>query len=54
VAKKYADSLEANIIRHQPIEKLGKAHTHGRNKEDMQNRINRVDNEGGQFMTHAE
>ena len=28
VAKKYADSLEANIIRHRLIEKLGKAHTH--------------------------
>ncbi len=54
MAKKYADSLEANIIRHQLIKKLGKAHPHGQNKEDMQNRINRVDKEGGQFMTHAE
>ena len=28
VAKKYVDSLEANIVRHRLIEKLGKAHTH--------------------------
>ena len=54
VAKKYAASLEANIIRHRLIEKLGKAHTHGRDKEDTQNRINRVDKEGGQYMIHAE
>jgi len=54
VAKKYAASLEANIIRHRLIEKLGNAHTHGQDKEDTQNRINRVDKEGGQYMTHAE
>jgi hypothetical protein len=54
VAKKYVASLEANIIRHRLIEKLGRAHTHGQDKEDTQHRINRVDKEGGQFMTHAE
>jgi len=54
VAKKYADCLEANIIRHRLIEKLGEAHTLGRDKEDTQDRINRVDKEGGQYMVHAE
>ena len=54
VAKKYADCLEANIIRHRLIEKQGEAHTLGRDKEDTQDRINRVDKEGGQYMVHAE
>ena len=54
VARKYAASLEANIIRHRLIEKLGKAHTLGCGKADTQRRINQVDKHGGQFMTHAE
>ena len=54
VAKKYAASLEANIIRHRLIEKLGKAHTLGHDKADIQRRINKVDEHGGQFMAHAE
>jgi hypothetical protein len=53
VAKKYAASLEANILRHRLIKKLGKAHIMGTSKEDTQRRINRVDVEGVQYMTHA-
>ena len=47
-------SLEANLIRHRLIEKLGKAHILGRSKSDTQRRINQVDEHGCQFMTHAE
>jgi hypothetical protein len=36
VAKKYAASLEENILRHRLIKKLGKAHTMGTSKEDTQ------------------
>ena len=53
VAKKYAASLEANILRHRLIEKLGKAHTMRTSKEDTQRRINQVYAEGVQYMTHA-
>jgi hypothetical protein len=52
--KKYAASLEENILQHCLIKKLGKAHTMGINKEDTQRRINQVDEEGIQYMTHAE
>jgi hypothetical protein len=53
VTKKYASSLEANILQHHLIKKLGKAHTQGTGKEDTQRRINLVYEEGGQYMTHA-
>jgi hypothetical protein len=36
------------------IEKLGKAHTQGTSKEDTQQRINIVDEESKQNMTHTE
>ncbi len=48
--KKYATNLEGNILQHQ----LGKAHIQGTGEEDTQRRINLVDEEGGQQMTHAE
>jgi hypothetical protein len=54
VAAKYSKTLEENIRRHRLIEKLGKAHTKGTSKEDTQQRINKVDEEGKQYMTHAE
>jgi hypothetical protein len=40
VTKKYAASLEENILQHHLIKKLGKAHTMGTSKEDTQRRIN--------------
>jgi hypothetical protein len=54
VAKKYALILEKNILQHRLIEKLGMAHTMGTSKEDIQTRINQVDEEAVQYMTHAE
>ena len=54
VAKKYTASLEANILRHRLIKRLGEAHTLGTDKEDLQRRINQVNMEGVQYMTHAE
>ncbi len=54
VAKKYATSLEENILRHRLIKKLGKAHTMGTSNEDTQRRINQFNEEGIQYMTHAE
>lgn len=35
LAKKYKAGLEANLIRHRLIQKLGMAHTQGQDKEDM-------------------
>jgi hypothetical protein len=49
-----AVSFEENIRRHCLIEKLGKAHTQGTSKEDTQQKINIVDEEGNQYMTHME
>jgi hypothetical protein len=46
VAKKYAASLEENILRYHLIKKMGKAHTLGTSKEFTQSRINLVDEEG--------
>jgi hypothetical protein len=54
IATKYSKNLKENIRRHHLIEKLGKAHTKGTSKEDTQQRINIVDEEGKQYMTHAE
>jgi hypothetical protein len=49
----YAKNLEENIRGHCLIEKMGEAHTLGTSKEDTQGRINLVDKEGKQLMTHA-
>ncbi len=54
VATKYSKNLTENIRKHCLIEKLGKAHTKGTCKEDTQQRINIVDEEGKQYMTHVE
>ncbi len=54
VAKKYAASLEANILHHRLIQKLGEAHSLGTSKGSTCCRINRVDEEGVQYMTHTE
>jgi hypothetical protein len=53
VTYKYTKNLEDNIRHHCLIEKLGEVYTLRTSKEDTQQRINLVDKEGKQFMTHA-
>ncbi len=49
----YNKSLEANIIRHRLIEKMGMAHTQSTNKEEIQWKINRIDQQSKQYMKYA-
>ena len=53
VVNKYVDNLKRNLTRHRLIEKLGEAHTEGRNREEVQSKIASVDNTSTQFMQHA-
>ncbi len=54
MVEKYAENLEKNLRRHRLIEKLEKAHTSSRNKEEAQLMIGIVDDSSMQFMKHAE
>jgi len=53
VAEKYIKNLESNLKRHRLIEKLGKAHTAGTSREDVQGKVAKVDKDCLQFMKHA-
>jgi hypothetical protein len=53
VIKKYTENLDKNLRRHRLIEKLGEAHWEGKNKEDIQSKIVKVNGDSMQFMKHA-
>jgi hypothetical protein len=53
VVAKYNKSLEANILRHRLIEKMGMAHTQIKDREEIQQRINKIDQKSEQYMKYA-
>ncbi len=53
IVQKYVENLEQNLTRHRLIAKLGEAHTEGRNRGEVQSKIDSVDNTSTQFMQHA-
>ncbi len=54
VANKYADLLERQIIRHRLIERTGEAHRKSKLKRGLQQQLNPLDRELGQYMRYAE
>jgi len=53
-AKKYNETLEKLIIRHNMIQKIGKAYTDAGTRDEVTTRARKVDGELGEYMTHAE
>ncbi len=53
VVAKYNKNIEANIFCHCLIEKLGEAHLQSNGKEEIQLRINQIDQQSEQYMKHA-
>jgi hypothetical protein len=53
IVKKYTENLDKNLRWHRIIEKLGEAHSKGKNKEDIQSKIVKVNGDSMQFMKHA-
>ncbi len=51
---KYNKSIEENILQHHLIEKLGKADSQSNSMEEIQSRINEIDQQIEQYMKHAE
>ncbi len=51
---KYVWILEAKVIKHQLIERVGKAHKSSRSRQKVTKRINKFDRELGDYMQHAE
>jgi hypothetical protein len=54
VVTKYNKSLEENILQHRLIKKLGKGHSQSNSVEEIQSRINEIDQQSKQYMKHAE
>jgi hypothetical protein len=54
VVMKYNKSLEENILRHRLIKKLGEAHSQSNSVEEIQSRINEIEQQSKQYMKHAE
>jgi hypothetical protein len=54
VGERYAKLFENAIEHHRLIDKLQDIHLHGGGKEDSRDKICKVDDEAGQYMSHAE
>jgi hypothetical protein len=54
IMTKYNKSIEENILQHHLIEKLGKADSQSNSMEEIQSRINEIDQQIEQYMKHAE
>jgi len=53
-AERYSENFEDNIVRHRLIERLGEAHETITCPILLQERIDAIDEEGKQYMVHAE
>jgi hypothetical protein len=54
VAAEYAWILEKKILKHRLIERMGTTHTSSKSGRKVAKCLNRLDNELGQYMRHAE
>ncbi len=54
IATKYNKSLEESILRHHLIGNLGEAHSQSNSVEEIQSRINEIDQQSKQYMKHTE
>ncbi len=54
VVAEYARILEKRILKHRLIERMGAAHTSSKSRRKVAKRLNRLDDELGQYMCHAE
>jgi hypothetical protein len=54
VVAEYARILEKKILKHRLIERTGAAHTSSKSRRKVVKCLNRLDNELGQYMRHAE
>jgi hypothetical protein len=54
VAAEYVGDLENKILKHRLIERMGAAHTNSRSRRKAAKCLNRLDDEFGDYMCHAE
>jgi hypothetical protein len=54
VAAEYTQILEKKILKHRLIERTGAAHISSKSRRKVAKHLNRLDNELGQYMRHAE
>ncbi len=54
VSEAYCNMLKKEIIKHRLIERTGEAYKRSRSKKNLQNRLNQIDKELGEYMQYAE